>query len=337
MDEVNSIDADVIAQNDQAFIEQSKPELEKMEVVRRAKLKIFNLRKKIAMPAALIIAPITGYIDYWLLFLSRGDNDGAGLTFLVMGALYWWATQPKRQYAKAYKSEFLPKIAQLFGNLTYKVDGQIAMEAMEPSKIVPNHDKYISEDYFSGEYKGIHVQFSEINLKERRRSRRRTRYVSIFKGLAVHLHIPHKKFYGHTILDRNKGSLGEWFRQKTTGLKRARMVDSEFENYFDAYTNDQVEARYLIDPLMIERLNGLYVEYKGEQMAAAFYESGMLILIASKHNHFEPADIQIPATDTESLLNMKREVGEILAIIDKLALYDPKAVEQAREAQAIAS
>lgn len=106
-------------------------------------------------------------------------------------------------------------------------------------------------------------------------------------------------------------------------------MDPAFENIFDAYTNDQVEARYLVDPLMIERLVAIYEKYKGNKMAVAFYDSKMLVLIASKHNHFEPADIEIPATDPRSILNMKQEIGDILSIIDYLDLFDPETARQA--------
>ncbi len=67
-------------------------------------------------------------------------------------------------------------------------------------------------------------------------------------------------------------------------------------------------------------------EYEGEGMTAAYYDSKMLVLIESKHNYFEPADLTIPATDPRSILNMKREVGEILSLVDRLDLYDPSEV-----------
>lgn len=316
--------SDVRSKDDKAFIERSKEALEHLEHVRLEKLKVFESRKKIGGLGAAIATPICGYIDYWLLLLQAGNDDGiAGLTALVLGGIYYWVTAPKRAYTKSYKQKILPEIAALFGELTYDLSGKISMALMLPSKIVPHHDRYRAEDYFSGEYKGITMKFSEINLMERRRSDKKTRYVTVFKGLAILLNTKHKRFYGHTILQKDRNALMEWFKEKSNGLERAEMVDPEFEEFFDAYTNDQVEARYLIDPAMIERLKSLYEEYDGKNMSVAFYENKMLILIASNHNHFEPASIYVPASDPASILSMKKEVGEILSIIDKLALYDP--------------
>lgn len=320
---------DIRDEEDLEFLEKSKGHLRQLEHVRLKKFKVYQWRKRLAIPTAAIVTPILGYIDYWLLLLQRGSDDGAaGLSIAFLGFLYWWVTQPKRDYRKEYKEKMLPKIAKLFGNFVYLIEGRIPVSKMQPSKIVPRHDRYETEDYFTGQYKGVNIEFSEVDFKQKRRSKNRTYYVSVFKGLAILLDMKSKKFYGHTIIDKDKGKILEWFKEKSSDLDRANLVDPEFEKMFDVYTNDQVEARYLIDPVMMEKLKALYDEYHGETMMGAFYDSKMLILIQSKHNHFEPADLEIPATDPRSILNMKKEIGQILSLIDRLKLYDPMEVHQ---------
>ncbi len=318
------------SQDDRDFLKHSEEALGNLEIIRLEKLRAYEARKKLGIPAAAILAPLCIYIDYFLLIWtsSGSDSGGAGVTFIVLGLLYRWVTKPRREYAKSYKKEILPKIAKLFGDFRYNIKGKAPMNLMLPSKIVPRHDRYKSEDYFTGEYKGIQIEFSEIDLAVRRRRKNRTSYQTVFKGLAVLLDTRHKRFFGHTLIDQNKSKISEWFKERSSTLQRAEMVDPEFEAIFDVYTNDQVEARYLIDPIMIERLKGLYDEYDGEKMAAAFYDNKMLILIASKHNHFEPSNIYVPAISPDSILNMKKEIGEILSIVDKLSLYDPEEVHK---------
>lgn len=199
------------------------------------------------------------------------------------------------------------------------------MEAMKPSNIVLHHTQYNSEDLFSGEYKGVCINFSEIDLKKK--SGKST--VTVFKGLAVLLTQGTKRFRGHTIMIKDQGKIGGWFKQRVSGLRRADLVDPEFERMFDVFTTDQTEARYLINPLIIENLKALNDEYRGEGMLVAFYEDHFLILIGSNENHFEPASIHTPATNEESVLALKREIGQILSIVDRLSLYDPKAARRA--------
>lgn len=305
----------------EAFLDQVRPKLERLENTRLDKLKIFSWRKKIAAPIAVVMTPVLGFIDYWLFLLQRGNDDMAiGLTALGLAGLWGWVTKPKRDYAKAYKTKILPDIARLFGQFSYDVKGKIPMEAMKPSKIIPGHSSYQSEDLFSGNYRGVGVSFSEIKLRQQ--SGKNT--VTVFNGLAVLLTHGTRKFYGHTILTKDLSKIGKWFKKQTTDLKRANMVDPEFERLFDVYTNDQTEARYLIDPVIIESLKTLYQEYSGDKMLAAFYDDHVLILIESKYNHFEPAAIEVSATNEKELLSMKNEIVQILSIIDRLSLYDPK-------------
>lgn len=321
---------DLRDEDEKAFLDESKEHLDALEVVRQKKLHSYTWRKNVAVPLATALTPPLAYIDVWLMFLQRGDDGSiAGLSVAFIGALYWWVTAPKREYAIEYKQKILPKLADLFGGFIYWIDGQISSHKMWPSKILPKHDKYESEDYFTGTYKGVQIEFSEVDFKQKRRSKNRTYYVSVFKGLAVLLDMNSKKFYGHTLLDKDRSKISEWFKEKSDGLKRANLVDPEFEKIFDVYTNDQVEARYLIDPVMIERLKALQDEYDGNSLTAAFYDSKLLVLIESKHNHFEPADLHIPATDPRSVISMKREIGEILSLIDRLSLYDPNEVHKA--------
>ena len=313
--------------SDEEFLGEVRPKLEILEDIRRDKFKIFSLRKKMAMPIGAVMTPVLGFIDYWLVLLQRGNEDMlAGVTAVGLAGLWGWVTKPKRDYAKEYKTKLLPDIASIFGQFTYDVKGKLPMKAMKPSKIIPNHSSYRSEDLFEGEYRGVGISFSEIHLSKRRKKST----VTVFKGLGVLLTHGTRKFHGHTILTKDQGKLGAWFQKQTNGLKRANMVDLEFERLFDVYTNDQTEARYLIDPIIIESLKDLYEEYSGNQMMAAFYEGHVLILIGSKVNHFEPAAIEVPATSEKELLSMKHEIGQILSIVDRLSLYDPR---KRREAQ----
>ena len=312
-----------------SFLEKSRPKLEELETVRVDKLRVYERRKRLAIPIGAILTPFLGWIDYWLLIWQSGNDDtAAGVSIAGLAALWGWVTQPKRQYARAYKRDILPDLAGLFGSFRYDAKGKIPMDWMKPSKIVPGHTRYKSEDHFVGAYKSVGINFSEIKLTKK--SGKST--VTVFKGLAILLTSGTKRFYGHTIMIRDQGKIGGWLKKQTAGLERADLVDPEFEKIFDVFTNDQVEARYLIDPRIIENLKALYAEYSGKKMMAAFYEDRFLILIGSDKNHFEPANIQVAATNEASILSMKREIEQILSIVDRLSLYDPRRVRRSEEA-----
>ena len=310
---------EAVGEDADSFLARSRSKLAELEDIRIKKLRTLEWRKKLAVPIGFVLTPILGFIDYWLILWQSGsDNTAAGVSLAGLAGLWGWVSQPKRQYAKAYKKEILPELASLIGNLEYQVDGKIPMDDLRPSKIVPGHTSYGAEDLFFGQHNGTDIQFSEINL--RKKSGKST--VTVFKGLCILLSYEVDKFSGHTILTKDKGAIGSWFQDKFGSLEHADLVDPEFEDLFDVYTSDQVEARYLIDPVVVERLKALYDEYDGNKLMAAFYGNKFLILIASKTNHFEPADIRTSALDEGSIASMQQEIQEILTIVDRLALYD---------------
>lgn len=319
--------------DDDAFYQSVLPNLNVLETLRQAKLRVYLWRKNVGSVAAVFLAPVCATFDWLLLRWQSGSDDSfAGLTFFVMGGIYWWVTQPKRQYAQAYKKDILPQIARLFGDLTYNVSGKIPIEQIEESKIIPHHNRYGSEDYFTGVYKGIRITLSEIHLEERRNSGKNTRYVTVFKGLAVLITMPREKFHGHTILLENANRFAKWFTQKAHKLDHANLVDPEFEKAFDVYTNDQAEARYLIDPVMIENLKQMRDTYKADNFSAAYFKNQVLVLLPSKKNYFEPADIHTKATDPASLVSMKQELGQVLDLVDHLEIYDAVSLHRAQAA-----
>lgn len=324
MDDLRSMDTD-------AFYQRVLPQLEKLEIVRNVKLASYHFRRRIGIPLAIVLTPICAALDFLLLLWQRGNDDsGAGITFVVLGALYWWVTQPKREYAAAYKKDILPEIAKLFGNLRYVLNGKIPMAELEPSKIIPSHNRYQTDDYFIGEYKGVKITISEMTLKRKSGSGKNSRVKTVFKGLTILIAMPRQKFHGHTVLMQDVNRFGKWFQKQATGLKHADLVDPQFEKVFDVFTNDQVEARYLVDPTMIENLKTMRDVYNAESFSAAYFNNQILVMLPSRHNYFEPANIGVPATDPQTIVSMKEELALVLNLVDYLEVYDAVSLHRAQ-------
>ncbi len=321
---------DIRRQSDEDFITSVQPQLAALEKIRQVRLKVYIWRRRIGIVAGTLLTPPCAFLDWMLLRWQAGNDDSAaGITVLMIGALYWWITQPKRQYAKAYKMNILPKIAQLFGDLHYDADGEIPMNILKPSKIVPQYNRYSSEDYFTGVYKGVNITLAEIELKQKRGSGKNSSTVTVFKGLAILIDLARQKFHGHTVLVENAAGIGQWFKKMTLDLKRANLVDPEFEKAFDVYTSDQVEARYLIDPVIIEEMKKMRDAYEAKSFSAAYFDNRVLVMLPApaRKNYFEPASIHVPATNPQSVLGMKHELGLVLNLVDRLDLFDPAAVQ----------
>lgn len=317
------IDQSSFTEEEQAFIEDIRPKLAELETLRKAKEKVYVFRKKMALMTAPIWFSSLVALDGLLLWVQRGNEDGgAGLSFIVSGLVWRWVTKPKRDYKHSYKKDILPKIVDQLGDLKYMFkppEATFYADKYLKSKILPRYDRVKIEDFFYGEYKGTKIELFEPRLQQRRRSKNRTYYVDVFEGLMIGFEMP-KKTFGHTIVVKDVGSIRRMVSDKKSGLSHANLVDPEFEKQYDAFTSDQVEARYIIDPVMIEKFAKLQEQYMTNKIQAAFYDNKVLLMLESKHNYFEPPKITIPATSEMDLIMLKREIRTIFGILDHLDL-----------------
>ncbi|MEP3890503.1 MAG: DUF3137 domain-containing protein [Hellea sp.] len=82
------------------------------------------------------------------------------------------------------------------------------------------------------------------------------------------LSMPHfDKFLGHTIIRRD---LGKRNPAQVNGLKRVGFASLEFESKFEVYSDDQVEARFLISPDFVARLTDFAEDYMGRNVQCVF-------------------------------------------------------------------
>lgn len=336
--------SDVLSSDEETLVESCQSQLRTLEGIRLNQLAQFNKRRKICIPLAIVASAL---IIMYYAMTTTWDQNVAGLLisvvvpfflFMMMtnGGLFCFALYPKIKYAMMYKLEVLPKLVAAFGDFEYHTrfaprDTDISLQHdklsramysdMKDAKILPRHNAFRGDDYFCGTHKGVSIQFCEMKLSQQGDKKSR----KVMEGVAILLDMKSKKFLGHTIVDKDRGRLGRWVKSKGSKLKRANLVDAEFEKIFDVYTNDQVEARYLIDPVIIERLTSLYDVFGGNDMQVSFYDEGkVLIVLKSKYNFLEPSDLHVSAFDPSSIVLMKREIEQIIAVVEHLKLYHPK-------------
>jgi Protein of unknown function (DUF3137) len=309
-------------ETDAAFAERIAPDLKAIEELRVFLRKRFLLRVKIVAGIMALAACGVAYAYHIDPFYIRQGIWLVPLLFIAAS----WAVRPFYDYAKNYKTALIPKLAALFGFSTYKANGALPLDDLQASKILPIFTNYESEDYFEGIYKGARVRFAEITMTQEQGTGKNRTIITTFQGLAILVNLPRRKFFGHTIITRAKAGMFEWVESKSLGLKRADLVDPVFEKKYSVFTTDQTEARYLIDPAMIERVNSLDTVYKARSMSMAYYNNDQVLAMLGLrlgHNLFEPPSMFSRAADLQSLLAIRHEIAQILRFIDYLDIYQP--------------
>lgn len=306
-----------------ALLRDVSPDLLKIEKLRQNRAALYRRRMRVAIPATLTL--ITLIITMMVMKIPTIVIGGfMSVSSYLLLDLFQWANEPKHDYIKRYKFRILPLIANTIGKFKYHHNRTLPISEMERSGLIPRHHIYQAEDFFEGRYKGVDLCFWEARmLEDISLDGSRKNYMPVFTGLIVYIHIPRYKFSGHTVIlkdrlgDRRK--LNRYLRK----MKRAHMVDPEFEKLFTVFTTDQVEGRYLVNPLVIESIKAIHKKFSSTNLSASFYEDQMVLMIPSALNHFEPGSIDMRSQNMAVITEIRGQIKKIVSIIDELNLSQP--------------
>lgn len=202
-------------------------------------------RVMLYVPAGLALA--IGF----LVMPSRGSSTGILAGWLLAPFLLGFSVAvpwlialsiPGGRYATAFKRELMPLLLRHRGELRY-VEGAVpAVGDLAARGLLPRHDRAEIDDAIAGRYAGYELRLSEIALERKSGKNSST----VFNGLLLVLAVD-TPFLGTTlVLDKS--------RPAPSGLMPVRLEDPRFASIYDVYGNDQVEARAVLTPAVMERL-----------------------------------------------------------------------------------
>lgn len=289
------------------YAERIEPILRTQEVYRQAAMKTFAWR--IAL-VALCAAGIAALIWFWSTEFFNGLIFG-GVAFV---AGYWFAYQPLAAVGTNAKSQSLNSIAEAIG-CTYELSAfeKDGLPHFQELRLLPSCDRADYQDCFRGTHKGCAFAFYEGHLETRHQTKNGTSWRTIFRGQLIRIAFP-KKFQGTTVVRRDAG-LFNFMQRWATELQRVGLGDSRLEKAFEVYSNDQVEARYLIHPVFMERLLTLETQFKGKRLRCAFIEGDLLIAVEGG-DKFEIGSMFSKLDDIERARVIVKDITEIMHVID---------------------
>lgn len=192
--------------------------------------------------------------------------------------------------------------------------------------LLPGYSRKRCEDCWQGELGGTRFRLYEATMIERRGSGKDQRDVTVFRGIILTLRFA-RDFHGVTLVERQRMRL-TWFGDSQTknGMKldRVKMVDPRFEESFDVYGSDPVEARYLVHPAYCERLVALEERFEGKSLKALFHKGDVVVVVDSE-DLFESASLN-PNRDRELL---GRTIGQLRALAEMVTSLNERRREGA--------
>jgi Protein of unknown function (DUF3137) len=253
------------------YAKRIQPILQSGESDRLTAIKTYAVRRNWGIAAALAVGALT-------LYVSNEALNALIFGGVVFAGAHWYAYQPLQVVSTATKLKSLTAIAGAIG-CSYRlgVDEPDALALFKEMELLPSCDRSAYQDRFAGSHRGCDFAFCDGHLERRVKSRKGSRWQTVFRGQLIRVAFP-KKFQGVTVVRRDAGIFNV-LQRWTSKLQRVGLVDSRLEKAFEVYSNDQVEARYLIHPVFMERLLALETQFKGKKLRCAFVAGDLLIAV----------------------------------------------------------
>lgn len=181
-------------------------------------------------------------------------------------------------------------------------------------KLFPGYNREAWEDEVRGERHGAEFTLCEAHLKYKS-SGKNSSTRTVFHGQLLIIDY-HKRFLGETVIRRDAGILNR-FGKPGPSFQTVGIVSPKFEKIFEAWSTDQVEARDLLDPLVLERFEELDRLFDGAKLRAAF-TGGKLYLALETGDKLNMGSMFAPLHGAERVERILKEFDLIYDLIDVL-------------------
>ncbi len=224
----------------------------------------------------------------------------------------------------AYKQAVLPHAVRLISpSFEYLPDGIPFQRFFEGRLFLQRPDNYHAEDRFRGQVGATAFEFSEVTATYTTKDLNgHTVDAIIFRGIYFIADF-NKHFRTRTLVvpdtgEKKQGFLGRAFQNRDSS--RGRLItleDPEFENEFDVFADDEVEARYILTPALMARI--LSLKRSRGPVSLSFLNDQVHVALSVARDLFEPSVFE-QASDSRQIAGFLNDIRSILGIIEILNL-----------------
>lgn len=300
-----------------------KDELEVLEEKRIRYLKMNGLYRN-----GTILIVVTALVIFFLL-ISVGEAKIIGLqtkvlafiTVFLIGLTEKKILSNKSDFSRHFKGKVFRRVLQkVYPTLKLNSKDLHAAKKLAFSKIF--HPSYIynsDSELISGVIGKTKIELSHVHVEKQSGKHNTT----IFRGLLFVADF-HKKFKGETFvlpdkLEAQFGSLGKRFQKMNSARDELVYFENvDFEREFVVYSNDQVEARYILSTSLIDRIYQIKQRKPSSKMYLSFIRSK--VFVAIEQEKFLDVNMNISVYDNQVIHFLLDEIAAYISLVDELNL-----------------
>lgn len=239
--------------------------------------------------------------------LNAVEKDWA-FFILVGGGLLSYA--PIGMLQNEFKDRLIPQILIQYGFTYDRKASRIRLK--DYADVLPSYTSSKLTDHFWGIRNDIKMSVCELTLRQKSGKHSHT----VFDGLLCRFDYP-KTAKAEVAVKSDAGAIGQFFRGVFASADRVKLEDPAFEAKFDVYSRDQVAARYILTPTVMERL--LVLERRHRGLRAIFRGNEVLLAIPDGTDLFHPGSF-FSELDRGLVEQFHRDMMGVFAFIDALKL-----------------
>jgi hypothetical protein len=222
-----------------------------------------------------------------------------GILFLTGMFFLSKATDVFDNYRHEFKQQVIAAaIKSIDNSMELQYDTGLSENSFIKSQLFPQRpDRYKSQDQVDGTAGKTRFSFSEVHAEYKTvtqtKNGRQEHWHTILKGIVFCADF-NKHFNGVTVVrPKDIGTaIGAWFSEKLTLFSNSdsevvKLENPDFCEAFITYSTDQVEARYILTPSMMERICELNNRTKST-LSISFHGSYVYIAFPLSKDYFEP-------------------------------------------------
>lgn len=322
-EDTHKLDAEIGRVNESRFTRELELLIKESEETRLMRMKQYQTRGFISMNLGIlsILIGISGF--GWLFMMEAQVISAFGcliLSIIPAVLLNIWAAQPPKTYLKEHKSVFMPKLAKTLNGLSFHQDRGVSSKILGRLAVIPAHDKYEAEDCFMGVYKGVKVIFSEARLYSKV-----NKDGPVFDGIFVLMETPEDVIEGHTIITSNHKMVKAYQSTRWKDMSAVHIsVSNPDWDKFQIFSTKPESAELMVGERLLKELAEAGEVFDNAQLTACLFgKKYIFMMIPYAKDMFEASNMFVPITTKSQALEVKKEVEQLLEVIDVFDLYQP--------------
>ncbi len=222
-----------------------------------------------------------------------------------------------------YKKEIKQKVYKLLfsGSSDFKYitmdEDEVSkfFEKMQRLNFLGSFTKLVCDDCFLYKSNDISFKIYDIGIYNIATGYKTKITQKIFEGMLI-VAPSFKNFSGVTLIKANKKL--KFAADISSMYERVNFEDNLFEESFDVYSSNQIEARYLLTTAFMERLMKAMSKER-RQIIGSFEDGNVFIGVQDCKDLFE-LDLSKPLTDEETFTQLFSELKRAVELVEALKL-----------------